>query len=85
MRTVLGGLVLLSAVRGSSGSWSRCTARTPPDYSATPDDHAHPEVSVSTGEQAIPFSLRRASDTSEVSLSGLLQTKPVFLQFGAYT
>jgi hypothetical protein len=66
--------------------WAGCVERSPPDYSATPTDYiTSVDVAVKTGDQALPFSLRRAVNDSQVSLHDLLAEKPVMLQFGAYT
>ena len=77
---------MMYAVLGAlAAPWAGCTTRAPPNYGATPQDHVDLGMAVGTGARAIPFTLRRANDSSTVALSELLKTKPVFLQFGAYT
>ena len=66
--------------------WAGCTQRSPPNYGASPSDYVNSvDVAVKTGDQALPFTLRRAANDSLISLEDMLEKKPVMLQFGAYT
>ena len=77
----------LTAAASLASPWARCTQRAPPSYDATPFDHVKlGPLGVATGDIASDFSLPMSTNTSSlVGLKSLLATKPVFLQFGAYT
>ena len=65
----------------------QCTARVPPSYGFTPQNHVKlDELQVQTEMTAPDYSLRTLNNaTTATSLSSLLASRPVFMQFGSYT
>ena len=64
----------------------QCTARVPPSYGFTPQNHVKLDaLQVQTGMAAPDYSLLTLNSTNATSLSSLLASRPVFMQFGSYT
>ena len=64
----------------------QCTARVPPSYGFTKQHHVNLDaLQVQTGMSAPDYSLRTLNSTNATSLSSLLASRPVFMQFGSYT
>ena len=65
----------------------QCTARVPPSYGFTPQNHVKLDaLQVQTGMTAPDYSLVTLNNaTTATSLSSLLASRPVFMQFGSYT
>ena len=64
----------------------QCTARVPPSYGFTPQNHVKLDaLQVQTGMTAPDYMLRTLNSTNATSLSSLLASRPVFMQFGSYT
>ena len=65
----------------------QCTARVPPSYGFTKQHHVNLDaLQVQTGMTAPDYSLVTLNNaTTATSLSSLLASRPVFMQFGSYT